>query len=90
MGCSLEEAYEHFGDPYEDFESRPELIVQCSERIENFEGIQYCHNLKYLVLASEMFTDLSAVTDLEKLESVWLLDCPIEDISPLFVCNWYE
>jgi Leucine-rich repeat (LRR) protein len=49
----------------------------------NIEGIEFCSNMTYLNLPNENITDIKALANLTKLETIYLYHNYIEDISPL-------
>lgn len=58
------------------------LDVQ-NKTISSLEGIQYCTNLKWLILCNDQISDISPLAGMHNLESLWLDGNNITDISAL-------
>ena len=55
-----------------------------SNKIISINGIEFCENMTYLNLPVENITDIKSLSDLTKLETIYLYHNYIEDISPLY------
>lgn len=62
---------------------RLEKLDVQNKTISSLEGIQYCTNLKWLILCNDQISDISPLDGMYNLESLWLDGNNITDISAL-------